>query len=173
MACRLPVPRSSDPDALWCSPTWNADGMGAEGGTWGSRCPYIELTAAADGLTIVTGDQTQVTHYWYDKVPCGSLRQFFRCPSCERVCKRLYFDKHWGCRVCLGLRYPIRSTPADRTLVARQIDDMRRRLIETRPGSPQWRDLLARIAAHYALLTLDVARVRRDLRRRLKNDYRR
>jgi hypothetical protein len=133
----------------------------------------IELTATANGLTITTGDQQQVVRYWYDTVPCGSLRLFFRCPSCQRVCKRLHFDKHWGCRVCLGLRYPIRSTPADRTLVARQIEDMRRSLIETRPGSPQWHDLLARIAAHYALLTLDVARVRRDLRRRLKNNYRR
>ena len=145
---------------------------------WGVNDPMgvaaalsIELVAAADGLTISTNGQQQVVRYWYDTVPCGSLRLFFKCPACERSCRSLYFDQHWGCRVCLELTYPVRSTPASRVLAAHQIADLRRSLIKAQPGSPQWRDLLARIAAHHAILSSDVARIRRDLRRRLKNDY--
>jgi hypothetical protein len=47
----------------------------------------IELTALPDGLVITTGNLVQVARYHYDKVPCGSLRQFFRCPVCERLCR--------------------------------------------------------------------------------------
>jgi hypothetical protein len=133
----------------------------------------IELAALPDGLVITTGDLVQVARYHYDKVPCGSQRQFFRCPVCERVCRTLYLDQRWGCRVCLNLRYWTDSTPASRVLAVHQIANLQRGLLETRPGSRRWKDLLARIAQRHAILTADVARVRRDLRRRLKNDYRR
>jgi hypothetical protein len=134
----------------------------------------IELIAAPHGVTIMTGDQVQAVYYHYDTLPWGGfLRQYFRCPACERVCRTLYFDQHWGCRVCLELTYPVRSDPAGRALAIHQIADLQRSLIKTRPGSRRWKDLLAQIAALHAILTADVARVRRDLRRRLKNDYRR
>jgi hypothetical protein len=134
----------------------------------------IQLTALPDGLEFRIGDQVQVAHYWYDSPwPHKSLRQFFRCPACERVCRTLYFDQHWGCRVCLELTYPVRSEPAGRALAIHQIAELQRSLIKARPGSRRWKDLLAQIAALHAILTADVARVRRDLRRRLKNDYRR
>jgi hypothetical protein len=131
----------------------------------------IELTAAADGLTISTSRQQQVVRYWYDAMPSGELRQFFRCPVCERICRSLYFDGHWGCRTCLKLEYPIKAS--GRVAAAYQIEDLRRSLIKVRPGSPRARRLLAQIAEHHAILSADVARIRRDLRRRLKNDYKR
>jgi hypothetical protein len=144
---------------------------------------FIELVAAVDRLTIVTGHRVQVVRYHYDSaLPHGGLRQFFVCcglevlappRSCERICRTLYFDQHWGCRTCLNLRYPTDSTPASRVLAVHQIADLKRGLLETRPGSRRWKDLLAQIAQRHAILTADVARVRRDLWRRLKNDYRR
>jgi hypothetical protein len=134
----------------------------------------IELAARQDGLVIAVGNQVQIVRYWYDgALPHGGLRQFFRCPVCERVCRSLYFDGYFGCRVCLELTYPTDSTPAGRVLAVHQIADLKRGLLETRPGSRRWKDLLAQIAQRHAILTADVARVRRDLRRRLKNDYKR
>jgi hypothetical protein len=132
---------------------------------------HIACTALTDGLEITTGDQVQVVRYRYDTVPCGNLRQFFCCPSCERVCRTLYYDRHWGCRVCVKLIYPSRSP--GRIAVACRIDEMRRSLIGVRPGSQQWKHLLAQITEHHAILSANVARVRRDLRRRLHNDYKR
>jgi len=131
----------------------------------------IELTAAADGLTISTSGEHQVVRYWYDTMQGGELRQFFRCPVCERICRSLYFDQHWGCRTCLKLEYPIKGS--GRIVAAHRIEDLRRRLIKVRPGSARARRLLAQIAEHHAILSADVARIRRDLRRRLKNDYKR
>ena len=131
----------------------------------------IELTAAADGLTISTSGRQQVVRYWYDTMPGGELRQFFRCPVCERICRSLYFDQHWGCRTCLKLEYPIKGS--GRIVAAHRIEDIRRSLIKVRPGSPRARQLLAQIAEYHAILSADVARIRRDLRRRLKKDYKR
>ena len=56
-------------------------------------------------------------------------------------------------------------------LAPHTIADLRRALLKARPGSRRWKELLAQITALHATLTTDVARVRRDLRRRLKNDY--
>jgi hypothetical protein len=131
----------------------------------------IELTAAADGLTISTSGQQQVVRYWYDTMPGGELRQFFRCPVCERICRSLYFDQRWACRTCLKLEYPIKAS--GRIVAAYQIENLRRSLIKVRPGSPRARRLLVQIAEHHAILSADIARIRRDLRRRLKNDYKR
>jgi hypothetical protein len=144
-----------------------------KGGTGVASAVHIACTARQDGLEIRTGDQVQVVTYWYDTLPWrGLLRQFFKCPTCERICRTLFFDRHWGCRVCLELEYPIKAS-SGRVVAAYQIEDMRRSLIKTRPGSQQWKELRARIAALHTILSADVARIRRDLRRRLKNDYRR
>jgi hypothetical protein len=134
---------------------------------------YIELTAAPDGLTITTGDQVQVVRYRYDAMPNGGLRLFFLCPSCERICWKLYLDDgRWGCWVCLGLKHPSKVVHG-RVMAVYQIESLRRSLARVQPGSLQARRLLAGIAELHAILSADVARVRRDLRRRLKNDYRR
>jgi hypothetical protein len=137
----------------------------------------VELVAAPDGLTISIGEHQQVVHYWYDTILLRhrrqALRQFFRCPACERVCKRLYYaDGFLGCFTCHRLRYPTQSTPAGRTLAVRQIENLRRNLLRVRPGSPRWKILVAQIAKEHAVLTADVGRIRHDLKRRLKNDYR-
>jgi hypothetical protein len=135
---------------------------------------HIKLTAAADGLTISSNGQQQVVRSWYDSaLPHGGLRQLFWCP-CGRVCRTIYFGGDcFLCRVCLGLRYPTDSTPSGRILAVHKIADLRRNLLRARPGSRRWKTLLAEIARQHAILTADVARVRHDLRRRLKNDYRR
>jgi hypothetical protein len=143
-----------------------------QAGTGAASALSIKLTALPDGLEIKTGDQVQVVTYWYETLPWGPLRQAFRCPVCERVCRSLYFDGHWGCRICLRLEYPIRAV-SGRIVAAYQIEDMRRSLIKARPGSPRARHLRTQIVKQHAILTADVARIRRDLRRRLKNDYRR
>jgi len=158
---------------------WSIRGPIAEGnekeGTGAAAALLIKLAAAPDGLTISTGDEVQVVvRYWYDRaLPHGGLRQFFVCPVCGRVARTLFFEYRWACRVCLRLRYPSRSTPAARVLAAHKLADLRRTLVRTRPGSKRWHDLRGRIAMHHKILTDDVARVRRDLRRRLANDYRR
>ena len=117
----------------------------------------VELIAAPDGLTISTGGHQQVVHYWYDTILLRhhrqELRQFFRCPACERVCKRLYYAVgHWGCRTCHRLRYPIQSTPAGRILAVRQIEDLRRNLLRARPGSRRWKIFVAQITKEHAVL---------------------
>jgi hypothetical protein len=157
---------------------WSIRGPIAEGsekkGTGVAAALTIKLAAAPDGLTISTGDQVQIVRYWYDRaLPHGGLRQFFVCPDCERVTRTLFLEYRWACRFCLRLKYPSRSTPAARVLAAHKLVDLQRTLIRARPGSRKWLDLRARIAAQYSLLTADVAKVRRDLTRRLKNDYRR
>jgi hypothetical protein len=135
---------------------------------------HVELAAAADGLEITTGNRVQVVRYWYDSaLPHGGLRQFFCCPCCSRICRSLYFDGYWGCRSCLQLRYPIRSAPAGRSLAVHQIADLRRGLLSARPGSRRWHELRAQVTQQYAVLSSDVARIRRDLKRRLANDYKR
>jgi hypothetical protein len=139
-----------------------------------ARALSIELTAAPDGLTISTGEQVQVVYYWYDgALPHGGLRQFFRCPACERVCRTLYFDSHWACRVCLKLRYPANSLLAGRAIAVHRVESLQRSLFKARPGSRRWHELRSRIAMHHKILTIDVARIRHDLRRRLKSDYKR
>jgi hypothetical protein len=157
---------------------WSIRGRIAEGsekeGTGVAAALTIKLTAAVDGATISIGDQVQIVRYWYDRaLPHGGLRQFFVCPDCERVTRTLFFENRWACRVCLGLRYPSRSTPAARVLAVHKLVDLQRTLVRTRPGSRRWHELRARIDVQYKILSADVARVRRDLRRRLKNDYRR
>jgi hypothetical protein len=145
-------------------------------GTGAASALLIKLAAAPDGLTISTGDQVQVVRYWYDRaLPHGGLRQFWVCP-CGKVARILFFENRetrWACRVCLRLRYPSRSTPAARVLAVHKLVDPQRTLVRTRPGSRHWHELRARIDVQYKILSADVARVRRDLRRRLKNDYRR
>jgi hypothetical protein len=137
----------------------------------------IELVARQDGLELRTGDRVQVALYYYDRVPCGSLRQFWRCPSCSRITRSLYYDGSYdgsfGCRVCLSLRYVTDGTPSDRILAAHRIAGLRRSLARARPGSAYARRLAVKIGALHKILTADVARIRRDLQRRLKNDYKR
>jgi hypothetical protein len=69
--------------------------------------------------------------------------------------------------------YPTNGLMADRTAVVLRLGGLHRSLLKLRPGSRQWNELRARIAAQHAVLTADVARIRSDLRRRLDNDYRR
>lgn len=43
--------------------------------------------------------------------PFGGLANFFRCPSCNRRCRKLYGEPYlaatgWKCRKCWGLVYP-------------------------------------------------------------------
>jgi hypothetical protein len=137
----------------------------------------VELTALPDGLVLTTGDQVITVPYRYDTMACryakGSLRQFLTCPSCASLRRTLYLDAgHWGCRKCLELRYPIRSSPR-RAVIASQIEDTLRRLIETRPGSREWHELRARIADQHEALVGHVARMRRDLTKRLKRNHKR
>jgi hypothetical protein len=83
----------------------------------------------------------------------------------------LFFDGHWGCRVCLKLEYPT-TTVSGHVVAAYQIRELQRGLIAARPGS-QRKAIFAQIAEQHRILTADVRRIRRDLQRRLKNDYRR
>ena len=73
--------------------------------------------------------------------------------------------------MCLKLEYPSKGT--GRAVAASRIADLQRSLIKARPGSPQWKELRARITAQHSALTADVARIRRDLKRRLAKDYKR
>jgi hypothetical protein len=139
----------------------------------GASAIHIELAAAPDGLTISTGDQVQVVRYRYDAMPNGGIKILFLCPSCERICWKLYLDDgRWGCWVCLGLKHPSKVVHG-RVMAVYLIEELRRNLARTQPGSLQARRLRARIVELHAILSSDVARVRRDLRRRLKTDYRR